>query len=134
MARPRFYTGLFAGFAAVALLLAVVGVYGTTSYATRSRVREIGIRMALGAPRGRVVRAVVARTGAVVAGGVVVGLGTAALGSRVMVDVLTYVTPGDAVAYAVVGLVVLAAGVLAAWVPAGWAGRIDPAMTLREEE
>lgn len=133
LARPRFYAGLFGGFAMVALLLAVVGVYGTTSYATSSRVREIGIRMALGAPRQRVVRGVVARTGAVVGVGVAVGLAGAALGARAMVDQLTYVAPTDSVSYALVAVVVLAAGTVAAWVPAGRAGRVDPATTLREE-
>ena len=132
-ARPRFYTALFGGFGMVALLLAVVGVFGTTSYAMRSRVREIGIRLALGARRTRVVGAMVARTGGVVAFGVALGLGGAALASRAMADVLVYVTPRDTLTYAAAALVVLAAGVLAAWIPAGRAGRVDPAATLREE-
>lgn len=133
LARPRFYVGLFGGFAAVALLLALVGVYGTTSYATRTRVREIGIRMALGAQRGRVVGRVVGRTSAVVVLGVIVGLAGAAVSSRAMTDVLTHVTPRDVASYILVALVVTGAGVVAAWVPAGRAARVDPARTLREE-
>jgi putative ABC transport system permease protein len=117
----------------VALLLAVVGVYGTTSFATRIRVREIGIRLALGAPRRRVVGMAVARTSGVVTLGVGLGLAGALAGSRFMADVLTYVAPWDLPAYAVVAGVVLAAGTAAAWVPAGRAGRVDPATTLREE-
>jgi predicted permease len=133
LARPRFYTVLFGGFAAVALLLAIVGVYGTTAYATRARVREIGIRMALGARRRQVVAATVLKTGAAVALGVVLGLAGAWGSARAMTDVLTYVTPRDGAAFTLVAFGVLAAGLLAAWVPAGRAGRVDPATTLREE-
>jgi putative ABC transport system permease protein len=132
-ARPRFYTALFGGFATVALLLAVVGVYGTTAYATRTRMREIGIRMALGARRRQVVAATVFRTGAAVALGVSLGLAGAWAGSRAMGDVLTYVAPRDGAAFALVAIVVLSAGLMAAWLPAGRAGRVDPATTLRED-
>jgi hypothetical protein len=131
-ARPRFYTGLFAGFAWVALVLAVVGVYGTTSYSTRSRVREIGIRLALGARRDRVVAEMVARTGAAVALGVALGIAGGAMASRAMSDLLTYVTPGDLLAYVAVALGVLSAGIAAAWIPAGRASRLDPSVTLRD--
>ncbi|MEQ9569073.1 MAG: ADOP family duplicated permease [Longimicrobiales bacterium] len=133
LARPRFYTGLFGGFAATALLLALVGVYGTTAYATRTRTREIGIRMALGARAGTVVRRVVVRTAAVVGAGVVGGLLAAGLSSRILTDVLVHAEPGDLRPYAVTGLVVLLAGVLSAWIPAARAGAVDPASTLREE-
>jgi putative ABC transport system permease protein len=133
LARPRFYTVLFGGFAAVALLLAVVGVYGTTAYAARSRTREIGIRMALGARRSKVVRSVVGRTGVAVGAGVALGLTGAAFASRFMADVLRRVEPTDLIAYAAVGALVLAAGIVAAWIPAGHAGRVDPAQTLRQD-
>ena len=132
-ARARFYTGLFGGFALIALLLAIVGVYGTTAYATRARTREIGIRMAPGARRARVWgtwwRAPARRW----ASAPWLGLAGAALASRAMTDVLTYVTPRDVLSYVAVAAVVLGAGVLAAWVPAERAGRIDPVDTLREE-
>jgi len=133
LSRPRFYTTLFGGFAVVALILALVGVYGTTSFATRTRVREIGIRLALGARRRRVVGRTVARTGGVIAAGVGLGLAAAFVGARGMVDVLVYVTPRDWAAYLSVAVLVMSAGILAAWVPAGRAGRVDPANTLREE-
>ncbi|HKJ03879.1 MAG TPA: FtsX-like permease family protein, partial [Longimicrobiales bacterium] len=133
LARPRFYATLFGGFAAVALLLAVVGVYGTTAYATRSRVREIGIRLALGARTERVVGGVVARTAVAVGSGVALGLAGAVLASRFMVDVLHEVDATDVPAYTAVGILVLAAGTVAAWIPAGRAGRVDPAETLRRE-
>jgi len=133
LARPRFYVMLFGGFAAVAMLLAVVGVYGSTAYATRSRLREIGIRMALGARKQRVVAGVVGRSAVAVGGGVALGLTGAALASRAMVDVLHQVDPKDLTAYVAVGGLVFAAGVVAAWIPAGRAGRVDPAQTLRQD-
>lgn len=133
LAPPRFYAGLFGGFTLVALLLAAVGVYGTTAYATRARLREMGIRLALGARRRQVVAAVVGRAGGTVALGVAVGLATAAAASRALTGSLSYVDPRDVPTYLVVGTVVAAAGVLAAWIPAGAAGRADPAETLREE-
>jgi predicted permease len=133
LSRPRFYTGLFGGFALIALLLAVVGVYSTTAYATRSRTREIGIRLALGARRARVVRAVIRQTGTVIVFGVGVGLAGAALGAEALSSVLLSVGPRDGLTYGLVGAVVLTSGVLAAWVPARRASRVDPASTLREE-
>jgi predicted permease len=133
LTRPRFYTTLFGSFALVALVLAIVGVYGTTAYATRSRTRDIGIRLALGAQRLVVVRGVVLGTGGVVAAGVALGLGMSALAARGMGNFLHRVTPGDVPSYAAVGALVLLAGIVAALVPAARAGSVDPASTLREE-
>lgn len=133
LSAPRFYATLFGGSALVALLLALVGVYGTTAYATRARWREVGIRMALGARRGQVVRTLVLRSGVAVATGVVVGLTLASLGSDVLAGALRYVAPRDGVTYVLVGSVVVAAGIVAAWIPAAAAGRADPMSTLREE-
>jgi predicted permease len=133
LARPRFYTTLFSSFGLTALLLALVGVYGTTAYAVRARTREIGIRMALGAQRGRVVAGVMGRTLLVVGGGIAVGLGAAALGSRALTDVLVMVEPRDVFTYATVANLVLAAGAVAALVPAGRASRVDAALTLRDD-
>lgn len=131
--RPRFYTGLFGGFALVALLLALVGVYGTTAYATRSRTREIGIRLALGAVRARLVGTIVRSTANVLAVGVGIGLAISALATRAMADVLFYVTPLDALTYLGVGALVLTTGAVAAWLPASRSSHVDPATTLREE-
>jgi len=117
----------------VALLLAVVGVYGTTSFATRRRLREAGIRLALGARSGQVVRRLV--TGAVVSvgTGVALGLGAAALSAGFLSEQLRHVDPRDAPTYLLVGAAVVLAGAVAAWIPATAAGRADPARTLREE-
>jgi predicted permease len=131
LARPRFYAILFSSFAGVALLLAVVGAYGTTAHAARARTREIGIRIALGAPRSRVVVEVLARTLLPVAAGVAVGVAGALAGSKVLTDALLMIEPRDAPTYGAVAALVLMAGGLAALVPAARASRVDPASTLR---
>ena len=133
LAAPRFYATLFAGFATVALLLALVGVYGTTAYATRRRLRESGIRMALGARRGQVVGALVRGATITVGLGVVLGLLVAGVASAVLTDSLRYVAPRDPATYATVGATVLAVAALAGWMPASAAGRTDPVRTLRQE-
>jgi hypothetical protein len=133
LARPRFYTILFSSFGLSAFLLALVGVYGTTAYATRARTREIGIRMALGARRVQVVREVVVRTLLVITGGIAVGLAAAALGSRALADALLTIGSRDALTYATMATLVLLAGAGAALIPAAQASRVDPASTLREE-
>lgn len=133
LAGPRFYAALFGGFALVALLLAVVGVYGTTAYATRARLREAGIRLVLGARSEQVVRTLVLRSGVAVAVGVALGLVGAAVGSPLLAESLRHVGPRDWLTYLAVGAVVVGTGVLAAWIPATVAGRTDPMTTLRQE-
>jgi putative ABC transport system permease protein len=133
LATPRFYTTLFGSFAAVALLLAVVGVYGTTAFATRARLKEAGIRLALGARAHQVVTALVTRSAFAVLLGVGLGLGGAAAGSAVMADTLAHVGPRDWWTYVLVGLGVIVTGTLAALIPARAAGRADPVTTLRVE-
>lgn len=133
LAPPRFYASLFGGFALAALILAVAGVYGTTAYATRARLREAGIRRVLGARGAQVVGNLVLRSGVAVGIGVAVGLIAAALASTALAGMLARVDPRDWGPYAVVGIVVSLTGVVAAWVPAGAAGRADPVNTLREE-
>src|SRR5690606_22665432 len=125
LARPRFLAALFGTLAAIATLLAVVGVYGTTAYAPRTRRREIGVRLALGARRARVVGATAGRAALVVAAGVVLGLGGAWLAARRMREAFVYVEPGDGATLGTVGLLVLVAGSLAAWLPARRAARVD---------
>jgi len=128
--RPRFYAGLFGGFAALALLLALVGVYGTTAYATRARSREIGIRLVLGARRGELVGSVLSSTCRTLGAGVAVGLVGAAIASRALGEVLLYVTPRDLVTYGAVGITVLVTGIVAAAQPAVRSSRVDPVTTL----
>lgn len=133
LAGPRFYAVLFGSFAGLALLLAIVGVYGTTAYATRSRLREAGIRMVLGARQQQVVGALVIPSGLAVGLGVALGLVGAAAGANVLAETLRYVQPRDGLTYLMVGITVVITGLVAAWVPATVASRTDPMRTLREE-
>ncbi len=133
LARPRFYRLLFASFALVALLLATVGVYGTTAFATQARAREFGIRMALGEDRRGVVAGAVRRAGAVVLAGAVAGTGVALLAADILSDTLRMVDARSPGLYLLMGCTVVGVGLLAAWIPARRLSRIDPARTLREE-
>jgi len=113
-------------FGGVALLLAAFGLYGVLSYTVSQRRREIGVRMALGAGRGQVVRLVVGQGGALVAAGVVLGLVAAATASRIVESVLFGVTPADPLTFTAVTAVLLGVASLACWLPARRAARIDP--------
>jgi len=131
--QPTFFATIFSSFGVAALLLALIGVYGTTAYATAARGREIGIRVALGEDRDRIVFAILRRTGLVVGGGVALGsLGALAAG-QVASDALRLVNAHDPITYGIVTVLVLSAGVVAAWIPARSLTRVDAADTLRRE-
>lgn len=133
LAQRRFFMMLLATFAALAIVLAAVGIYAVTSYAVGSRVREMGIRLAIGARAADVQRAVLTRASGATALGVVVGT-LAALGlTRLMQGLLFNTSPLDPVVF--VGVAALLAGValMAAWLPARRAGRVDPVVVLRQE-
>jgi ABC-type antimicrobial peptide transport system permease subunit len=124
-------TGLFAGFALLALALAAAGLYGVISYSVGQRQREIGVRLALGAAPSTIRRMVLREGLGVTAAGMVVGIGLAALLARATASLLYGVTPGDVRTFAtVVGLLFIVA-VVAVWSPAARAMRIDPVRTLR---
>jgi len=122
--------GLFAG---VALLLAAVGLYGVLAYLVAERTREIGVRVALGAPRGAVLGLVVRRGLALTALGVLAGLAGAAALTRLMQNLLFDVTPSDPVTYGTVVGVLVAVALAASLVPAWRATRVDPVTALRAE-
>ncbi len=132
VARRRFATLLTGAFAALALLLGMVGMYGVLSYGVVQRRREFGIRIALGARASQVTGVVVREALALAAIALIVGI-TAALGlTRLLSGLLYEVSPRDPVTFAAVAIVVAVVAVAAAWVPARRATRIDPAMTIRD--
>jgi putative ABC transport system permease protein len=132
-ARPRFYALLLAVFAALAVVLAAAGLYGVLSYAVSRQTREIGIRMALGASGAMVFRDVIRGAFALVLAGVALGIcGSLAL-TRLIANQLYRTTPTDPETFAAVAFVLLAAGALAAFVPARRAVRVDPSVALRGE-
>jgi putative ABC transport system permease protein len=124
---------LLAGFGVVALVLALGGLYGITSFSVSQRTREIGVRMALGAEEGRILRAVLCRSGAQVLVGTLVGGLIAWWLSRMIRGMLFDVSNLDPTAYGVVTIGMLAVGLVAVLVPAVRAARIDPVIALRCE-
>ena len=133
VAQPRFNTVMLGVFAAVALSLAMVGVFGVMSYNVNQRVHEIGVRVALGAGDGRVVRLVVGRALALAAIGVTIGLVVAGATTRFLSGMLFGVEPGDPLTFGLVALLLTAVAALAAYVPARRAARVDPVAALRGE-
>jgi predicted permease len=132
-ARNRFHAMLLTAFALAALLLAAIGIYGVLSFAVTARTREMGIRIALGAERGNVQRLVIGEGLALVAVGVVIGLAGAFAGTRVLRAFLFGLTPTDPVTYVAIVVVLGVTAVLASWVPALRASRVDAVIALRAE-
>jgi len=131
LSRPRFMSLLTSTFGALAVALAVVGIYGVMACAVAERTREIAIRIALGARVPDVVRMVVMKALRLAAAGVIAGLLLAWASSRVLAGLLFGVTPGDVVTYVVSAAGLLAVALLAAAVPARRAARIDGSRVLR---
>jgi putative ABC transport system permease protein len=133
LAQARFSTALLTAFGAVALLLAAIGVFGVISYGVSQRTQEIGVRVALGADQGDVVRLIV-RHGARLAGtGLLIGLGGALVATRLLGTLLYQVSPTDPPTFVVGATVLGACALVAAALPALRAARLDPATALRAE-
>ncbi len=131
--QQRFLTFTLAGFAAGALLLAAVGLYSIVAYSVIQRTRELGVRMALGAPRSSILSLVLRDTGTFVIGGAVVGLVAAFLSTRLIRGMLFDTPPTDLATFVIVPLVLGVVAVVASYAPARRATRVDPIAALRAE-
>ncbi len=133
VAQPRFTTLLLGGFATLALVLALVGVYGVMSYTVNQRAREIGVRLALGARRIEVVRMIVRQSLAHAFAGVMLGLAGAAAATRLLSGLLFGVSATDPAAFAGAAAALVLASLAATYVPAFRASRVSPVSVLRSE-
>ena len=133
LARTSFTLVMLAIAGGMALLLGVAGIYGVIAYSVSERTREIGIRIALGARAGEVTRMFLRHGLVLAAVGVVIGLAAALAATRVMTSLLFEISPADPLTYAAVSGTLVAAALVASYVPAVRATAIDPADALRAE-
>jgi ABC-type antimicrobial peptide transport system permease subunit len=129
---PRMSATLIALFAGAALLLAGLGIYGVLSYAVSQRTRELGLRMALGASRGRTLGLVIRNSLGMLTVGVAIGVIVAVMLARSMGRILYGISPFDVPAFSIAAFVLVAAGLFATWLPARRATRVDPMVALRD--
>ncbi len=129
----RFSVTLLGVFALIGLMLAAIGIYGVVSYSVTRRTREIGVRMALGATRGRIAAMVVGRGVLLAAGGVAIGIAGGLALMRLLRSMLFGVSATDPVVFAAASVFMVAVSALAAYVPARRASRVDPLVALRHE-
>jgi putative ABC transport system permease protein len=132
VAERRFNMTLFSLFGVLGLAIALVGIYGVMAYTVQQRTAEFGLRMALGAPRGRILGMVLGRAATFMATGLVIGLGAAVALSRLVGAFLFEVKPGDVVVYASAAAVPIVTGLIAALLPARRASSVDPMVALRD--
>jgi len=132
-APSRFRSGLLALFAGLALLLALAGLYGVMSYTVAQRRGEIGVRMAMGAQRGQVVRLILAQGLWLVLPGILIGAAFALASSKLFVSLVYGVKPTDPATFAAVALLLAIVALLAMYVPARRAAAVDPMLALRNE-
>jgi predicted permease len=129
----RVFGTLFAVFALIALLLSSVGLYSVMAYAVSRRTQEIGVRMAMGAPSGRILMMVLGHGLRQLALGLAIGLAAAFGVARVMKALLVQVSPTDPLTFAAISGVLIVVGVFACWLPARWAMKMSPVVALRYE-
>ena len=133
LSAPRFTGMLLGAFAGLALVLSAIGIYGVLSYVVSRRTREIGIRVAIGAGRGQVLRLVLGSGVGLALVGIVLGLAVAASLSRLMTTLLHDVQPGDPATYAAVAGALTTVAIVASLIPAWRATRVDPVRALKAE-
>ncbi len=133
LARERFYAVMLGTFAAVAALLATIGIYGVLAYAVVQRTQEIAIRMALGAHRREVLTLVLRKGLILTAAGILVGLAGAAAGTRVLEGMLFGITPLDPTTFVIVSVIFWLVAMCASYVPARRATKVNPMIALRTE-
>ena len=131
--KPRFETSLLGFFALCGLLMAVIGLYGVISFLATQRTQEIGVRMALGATRGNILRLIAGEGVRLIVLGGVVGLGAALLAARLLASMLFHVAPHDPFTFAVVALVLGLVALAATLIPARAATKVEPVVALRYE-
>jgi putative ABC transport system permease protein len=129
----RFNAGLMTVFGVLALAMGAAGVYGLMSFVVAQQSRAIGVRFALGATRGRVLRGVLADAGRLLGAGVAIGLFGGWVASRLFSAVVFGITGSEVWLYAAVAVTLAATGLLAAWLPAHRASRLDPLIALRAD-
>ena len=132
-AQPRFRTWLLGLFALLALLLSSIGIYGVMSYSVTQRVHEIGIRIALGAQPVQVFRLVTGEGFRLAIGGVAIGFAASLVLTRVLRSFLYEVSPLDPITYITVAAILVSVGMLASYLPARRATRVDPLVALRHD-
>jgi putative ABC transport system permease protein len=133
VAQPRFRTFLISAFAGLALVLATLGLYGVVAYSVSQRTIELGIRVALGAQPGSILKLVVFHAAGLAAMGLAIGVAVTLAGSRILARFLFGVSPTDPITLGASSLVILAVALTASFVPAFRATKVDPAIALRTQ-
>jgi putative ABC transport system permease protein len=133
VAEPRFRTVLVAVFAIAALALALSGIYGVMAFAVSRQTHAIGVRMALGAGRGRVRADVLRQGGTLIALGLGLGLAGSIAATRALTGLLFGIATADGATWAVVTLLLVLAALAACWVPARRASRVEPVIAMRDD-